>query len=256
APTVVPPKFGATVVPPRMAMGSMGPPKAIPPRRPATTAAEVLQEVNEKQETPGKEPQPRQPGGRGARPNRPSQKNRETGRSFERLADRLLTANEKLLTETAALQWQEAQNFELRSQMQEQEANFAQQLQLLTQQKEQLETANLQANAAHQQLLASLPELSQSGQYKQLYLNAEACRAELQGRLEKVTGDNLKQMQVMLDEKQKAAEERRAQLIKEHVRQLQGKEAELKAQRQELTALTEEVLQKDAEITALKKQQQ
>ena len=63
-------------------------------------------------------------------------------------------------------------------------------------------------------------------------------------------------MQVMLDEKQAAAEERRAQLVKEHVRQLQKKESEVKEQSREVTALREELLQKDETIKSLQTQAQ
>ena len=101
-----------------------------------------------------------------------------------------------------------------------------------------------------------MPELGHSGQYKQLFEQAEAARADLQKRLEKNTADHLRQMQVMLDEKQAAAEERRAQLVKEHVRQLKNKEAEFKEQSREVTALREELLQKDETIKSLQTQAQ
>ena len=149
-----------------------------------------------------------------------------------------------------------AEVVELQGRMAEMEMEQGQKVKLLTEQISQLEATNFQVATAHNQLLASLPNLGQSGQYKQLYEQAEASRAELQRRLEKNTADNLQQLQVMLEEKQAAAEERRAQLVKEHVRQLRDKEAEFKEQSREVTALREELLQKDTQIKALQTQAQ
>ena len=193
---------------------------------------------------------------RGARPDRPSQVNREAGRSWERMAERLSDLKAELATTTAALETTCAETVELKGKMAEMETEHGQRVKLLMEQISQLEAANLQVSAAHNQLLASLPELGHSGQYKQLFEQAEAARADLQKRLEKNTADHLRQMQVMLDEKQAAAEERRAQLVKEHVRQLQKKESEVKEQSREVTALREELLQKDETIKSLQTQAQ
>ena len=186
---------------------------------------------------------------RGARPDRPSQKAREAGRSWERMAEKLSDVKVELAMKSAEV-------VELQGRMAEMEMEQGQKVKLLTEQISQLEATNFQVATAHNQLLASLPNLGQSGQYKQLYEQAEASRAELQRRLEKNTADNLQQLQVMLEEKQAAAEERRAQLVKEHVRQLRDKEAEFKEQSREVTALREELLQKDTQIKSLQTQAQ
>ena len=182
---------------------------------------------------------------RGARPDRPSQRDREAGRSWERMAEKLSDVKVELAMKSV-------EAVELQGKMAEMEAEQGQKVKMLTEQISQLEAANFQVTAAHNQLLASLPNLGRSGEYKQLYEQSEASRAELQRRLEKNTTDNLQQLQVMLDEKQAAAEERRAQLV----RQLKNKEAEFKEQSREVTALREELLQKDAQIKALQTQAQ
>ena len=191
---------------------------------------------------------------RGARPDRPSQVNREAGRSWERMAERLSDLKAELATTTAALETTCAETVELKGKMAEMETEHGQKVKMLTEQISQLEAANFQVTAAHNQLLASLPDLGHSGQYKQLFEQAEAARAELQKRLEKNTADHLQQMQVMLEEKQAAAEERRAQLVKEHVRQLKTREAEIQDKGREVTALREELLQKEATIESLQTQ--
>ena len=270
---VVPAKTEATasnvkmVVPPRVGYvpKEMSPPP-VPPRRWAEAAKElraemnaVAKEVSAKQAAQLGADVPKSVGGpvkRGARPDRPSQVNREAGRSWERMAERLSDLKAELATTTAALENTVAETVELQGKMAEMEAEQGQKVKMLTEQISQLEAANFQVTAAHNQLLASLPELGHSGQYKQLFEQAEAARADLQKRLEKNTADHLRQMQVMLDEKQAAAEERRAQLVKEHVRQLQKKESEVKEQSREVTALREELLQKDAQIKALQTQAQ
>ena len=270
---VVPAKTEATasnvkmVVPPRVGYvpKEMSPPP-VPPRRWAEAAKElraemnaVAKEVSAKQAAQLGADVPKSVGGpvkRGARPDRPSQVNREAGRSWERMAERLSDLKAELATTAAALENTVAETVELKGKMAEMETEHGQRVKLLMEQISQLEAANLQVSAAHNQLLASLPELGHSGQYKQLFEQAEAARADLQKRLEKNTADHLRQMQVMLDEKQAAAEERRAQLVKEHVRQLRDKEAEFKEQSREVTALREELLQKDTQIKALQTQAQ
>ena len=270
---VVPAKTEATasnvkmVVPPRVGYvpKEMSPPP-VPPRRWAEAAKElraemnaVAKEVSAKQAAQLGADVPKSVGGpvkRGARPDRPSQVNREAGRSWERMAERLSDLKAELATTTAALENTVAETVELKGKMAEMETEHGQRVKLLMEQISQLEAANLQVSAAHNQLLASLPELGHSGQYKQLFEQAEAARADLQKRLEKNTADHLRQMQVMLDEKQAAAEERRAQLVKEHVRQLQKKESEVKEQSREVTALREELLQKDETIKSLQTQAQ
>ena len=144
------------------------------------------------------------------------------------MAERLSDLKAELATTTAALETTCAETVELKGKMAEMETEHGQKVKMLTEQISQLEAANFQVTAAHNQLLASLPGLGHSGQYKQLFEQAEAARAELQKRLEKNTADHLQQMQVMLEEKQAAAEERRAQLVKEHVRQLKTREAEIR----------------------------
>ena len=270
---VVPAKTEATasnvkmVVPPRVGYvpKEMSPPP-VPPRRWAEAAKElraemnaVAKEVSAKQAAQLGADVPKSVGGpvkRGARPDRPSQVNREAGRSWERMAERLSDLKAELATTAAALENTVAETVELKGKMAEMETEHGQRVKLLVEQISQLEAANLQVSAAHNQLLASLPELGHSGQYKQLFEQAEAARADLQKRLEKNTADHLRQMQVMLDEKQAAAEERRAQLVKEHVRQLQKKESEVKEQSREVTALREELLQKDETIKSLQTQAQ
>ena len=70
------PQMGSGAVAPKL--GSMGPPPA--PSR----AAELLEELSKKEPRPGDPaPKERGPDGRGARPNRPSQIRRETGRSWD-----------------------------------------------------------------------------------------------------------------------------------------------------------------------------
>ena len=98
------PKTGPTVVPPRKVgtapgPSDMPPPKTVPPAR--KTPGEILAEMNEKVQT--EEPKARGPDGRGARPERPSQQRRETGRSFERLAEKLSDKTEALATCQAEL---------------------------------------------------------------------------------------------------------------------------------------------------------
>ena len=270
---VVPAKTEATasnvkmVVRPRVGYvpKEMSPPP-VPPRRWAEAAKElraemnaVAKEVSAKQAAQLGADVPKSVGGpvkRGARPDRPSQVNREAGRSWERMAERLSDLKAELATTTAALENTVAETVELKGKMAEMETEHGQRVKLLMEQISQLKPANLQVSAAHNQLLASLPELGHSGQYKQLFEQAEAARADLQKRLEKNTADHLRQMQVMLDEKQAAAEERRAQLVKEHVRQLQKKESEVKEQSREVTALREELLQKDETIKSLQTQAQ
>ena len=170
------------------------------------------------------------------------------------MAERLSDLKAELATTTAALETTCAETVELKGKMAEMETEHGQKVKMLTEQISQLEAANFQVTAAHNQLLASLPDLGHSGQYKQLFEQAEAARAELQKRLEKNTADHLQQMQVMLEEKQAAAEERRAQLVKEHVRQLKTREAEIQDKGREVTALREELLQKEATIESLQTQ--
>ena len=251
--------MGRRVPPKRPA--EMGPPP-VPPRRWAEAARElkaemhaVAKEASAKQaaELGADVPKPG-PVKRGARPDRPSQVNREAGRSWERMAERLSDLKAELATTTAALETTCAETVELKGKMAEMETEHGQKVKMLTEQISQLEAANFQVTAAHNQLLASLPDLGHSGQYKQLFEQAEAARAELQKRLEKNTADHLQQMQVMLEEKQAAAEERRAQLVKEHVRQLKTREAEIQDKGREVTALREELLQKEATIESLQTQ--
>ena len=251
--------MGRRVLPKRPA--EMGPPP-VPPRRWAEAARElkaemhaVAKEASAKQaaELGADVPKPG-PVKRGAKPDRPSQVNREAGRSWERMAERLSDLKAELATTTAALETTCAETVELKGKMAEMETEHGQKVKMLTEQISQLEAANFQVTAAHNQLLASLPDLGHSGQYKQLFEQAEAARAELQKRLEKNTADHLQQMQVMLEEKQAAAEERRAQLVKEHVRQLKTREAEIQDKGREVTALREELLQKEATIESLQTQ--
>eukprot|EP00439_Symbiodinium_sp_Y106_P009510 s8325_g1.t1 len=169
---------------------------------------------------------------RGARPDRPSQRAREAGRSWERMAEKLSEVKVELAMKSV-------EAVELQGKMAEMEAEQGQKVKMLTEQISQLEAANFQVTAAHNQLLASLPNLGRSGEYKQLYEQSEgSARLDVSSDLF-FTTDNLQQLQVMLDEKQAAAEERRAQLVKEHVRQLKNKEAEFKEQSREVTALRE-----------------
>ena len=244
---------------PKMGSEAMRPPP-VPPRRWAEAAKELKAEMHAAAVVHGAEmhaaavargeAEPAAgPPKRGARPDRPSQKAREAGRSWERMAEKLSDVKVELAMKSAEV-------VELQGRMAEMEMEQGQKVKLLTEQISQLEAANFQVTTAHNQLLASLPNLGQSGQHKQLYEQAEASRAELQRRLEKNTADNLQQLQVMLEEKQAAAEERRAQLVKEHVRQLRDKEAEFKEQSREVTALREELLQKDTQIKSLQTQAQ
>ncbi|CAE7768627.1 unnamed protein product [Symbiodinium sp. CCMP2592] len=251
-PKTIPPRFAAAKPTGPKMNSEMGPPP-VPPRRWAEEGQKLKEEMNAaakeaSAKLAAQEPKAMmsaaEPVKRGSRPNRPSQVSREAGRSWERMAEKLSDVKVELATMTAALETTCTENAELKGKMAEMETDHGHKIKLLQDQISQLEAANFQVTTAHNQLLASLPNLGQSGQYKQLYEQAEAGRAELQRRLEKNTADNLQQMKVMLEEKQAAAEERRAQLVKEHVRQLTDKEKEIREQSREATALREELLQK------------
>lgn len=200
-----------------------------------TPAGRLLHEVSMKETTPPSTTRT----GRGARPNRPSQVRRETGRSFERMTDRLLQAQE---AELAA----KAENAELKSEL----ARRSTEVKELTQANDELKAANTQLQGWNQhwqqenaRMVASLPD---AGQWKMMYEAAERGRAELQASMQTMQKDRRESMVKMSEEIKSGEEARRRELTRDKVEQLKAKD-------RELTQLREELLQKEVELEAVAK---
>ena len=178
-----------------------------------------MQEVNKKEEE------------------RPCQKARETGRSFERLADRLLKAQE---AEFAA----KNEVAELKSELARRDTELAEVTQSNAELKKantQLDIRNRQWKEKHDSMVASLPD---AGQWKMMYEAAEKGRADLQASMRTMQTDNREAMAKMSEEI-KAREEARCRELNMH------KIEQLKAKDRELTNLREELLQKEAQLKAM-----
>jgi len=206
---------------------------AAPSTRPS--ASEVLEDVNQKEKSGGAT---RQPGGRGARPWRPSQQKRETSRSFERLADRLGELRESETRLKHDLGEARLKLDDLNNMIAARDAEIAQ----LQQTNAQLDSWNKEWQRQHQSLVASLPD---AGQWKMLYEGAEKSRAELQATMQTMQTDHRKQMDDMSEEIKAREASRRRELVNNQVEQLKAKD-------RELTQLKQEVLEKEVELEALK----
>ena len=203
---------------------------------PKTFPGQLLQEVNKKEEG-GTPPAARQLGGRGARPNRPCQKARETGRSFERLADRLLKAQEAEFSAKNEVA-------ELKSELARRDTELAEMTQLNAELKKantQLDIWNRQWKEKHDSMVASLPD---AGQWKMMYEVAEKGRADLQASMHTMQTDNREAMEKMSEEIKAREEARRRELNLHKIEQLKAKD-------RELTNLREELLQKEAQLKAM-----
>ena len=205
---------------------------------PQTFAGQLLKEVNEKtgEGGPGEE---RGPHGRGARPHRPAQIRRETGRSFERLAEKLSEKVEALATCQA----------ELNLCQHNLDAATAEQKRLATR-NEELEKANEHLSSQYQGMLQAMGPLLQSSadasQWKSAWYASEDTRRSLQTQLEEQSTKHAALMESMAREIKENAEERRASLIRTHVTAQKEKD-------NRITELTQELLQLREQMEAMEK---
>ncbi|CAE7949137.1 unnamed protein product [Symbiodinium sp. KB8] len=199
APVVVPrPKAPGVVVQPRPRRAAQfdakeDPLEKLTEQMPQTFAGQLLKEVNEKtgEGGPGEE---RGPHGRGARPHRPAQIRRETGRSFDRLAEKLSEKVEALATCQA----------ELNLCQHNLDAATAEQKRLATR-NEELEKANADLSSQYQGMLQAMGPLSQSSadasQWKSAWYASEDTRRSLQTQLEEQSTKHAALMESMAREK-------------------------------------------------------
>ena len=196
-----------------------------PPARPSP--AEALEEANQKDRSGG---DPRQPGGRGARPGRPSQRFRETSRSFERLAEQLGDLRESETRLKHELDDARYKVDDLNKLIATRDAEIAQ----LQQTNGQL----LAWNKEDQSVLTGLPD---AGQWKMLYETAEKSRADLQASMQTMCTDHRTQLENMAEEIKAREASRRRELVSNQVEQLRARD-------RELTQLKQEVLEKEAQL--------
>ncbi|CAE7484496.1 unnamed protein product [Symbiodinium sp. CCMP2592] len=194
----------------------MPPPKVPPARR--LTPGEVLDQMNEKVQT--SEPKARGPEGRGARPERPSQQRRETGRSFERLADKLNDKTEALATCQGEVNVCQLNMDDAVAKRQALETRYAE----LQQNYDNL-TLQHQATLQAMQPMVSSKQESQS--YHAAWCTAEEGRMKLQRQLEEQSSKHASQLETMMREVKENAEDRRAGLIRTHVQQLKEKDVRI-----------------------------
>ena len=195
----------------------------------AVIAQEVLAEVNEKDVTV-----PSSKSKRRARPERPSQIARVTGRSFERLAGQLADSR---VNET-----------ELKSQLANKVAELEvcqQQLAASTTRCAELEKNVTQLSDQHHATLASISTLQEAGQsavlWKNLFENTERARHELQELCHKQQKDFHERLQSQIADMNQISETRLKQVKEEHHKQLVAKCTEI-------AELKEELLQKDQQL--------
>ncbi|CAE7218054.1 unnamed protein product [Symbiodinium microadriaticum] len=159
--------------------------------QPQTLAGQLLAEVNKKTGQSGEE---RGPHGRGARPERPAQIRRETGRSFERLAEKLNEKVEALATCQA----------ELNLCQHNLDAATAEQKRLATR-NEELQKANDNLVSQYQGMLQAMGPLTQSSadasQWKSAWYASEETRRSLQTQLEEQSTKHAAVMESMAREK-------------------------------------------------------
>ena len=204
--------------------------------QPQTLAGQLLAEVNKKTGQSGEE---RGPHGRGARPERPAQIRRETGRSFERLAEKLNEKVEALATCQA----------ELNLCQHNLDAATAEQKRLATR-NEELQKANDNLVSQYQGMLQAMGPLTQSSadasQWKSAWYASEETRRSLQTQLEEQSTKHAAVMESMAREIKDNAEERRASLIRTHVTAQKEKD-------NRITELTQELLQMREQMEAMEK---
>ena len=201
------------------------------PKAATTAAGQLLQELNQKTQRPeDPEPAMRTPGGRGSRPGRPSQISRETGRSWERMTEKVVdltlqlsNAKHDLTTCQEKLQVQTEENKRLAGQV------------------SQLQEWNASWQAAHQQLVTSMPSASE---WKVAYEREAAEKIQLQKQVDA----NAQERATLVKEMKDASESRRNSLQRDHIHALKAKD-------RMMTELREEILQKEQLITALQKAQ-
>ena len=171
---------------------------------------------------------------RRARPERPSQIARVTGRSFERLAKQLADAR---VAET-----------ELTAQL----ANKVTELEVCQQQLAasscrcvELERNVTQLSDQHHAVLASISTLQEAGQsalqWKNMFENTERARLELQQLVHKQQTDFHERLQAQIADMDKISETRVKQIKEEHNKQLVAKCSEI-------ADLKAELLQKDQDL--------
>lgn len=245
APRAPSPGNVAPKTPPKM-MPMAAPP---PPKR-NTEAGRLLDELMTKTPREGEVPKERTPGGRGSRPQRPCQIRRETGRSFERLSERLTD----LAKSEAALQ---CKVFELQADMQaaSQEAQGKLDAMQADLQMAQTEANSLRGQVSdltrwnaewQRQYQTRLTNLPAEGEWKAYYEAAQKANGELQQKLESLQTAHTAETKLVLQEMKDAASSRHASLCRDHQREMREKD-------KLVTSLREEILQKDQIIEDLKK---
>ena len=195
----------------------------------AVIAQEVLAEVNEKDRT-----LPSTTSKRRARPERPSQIARVTGRSFERLAGQLADSR--------------VNEAELKSQLANKVLELEvcqQQLAASTTRCAELEKNVTQLSDQHHATLASISTLQEAGQsavlWKNLFENTERARHELQELCHKQQKDFHERLQSQIADMNQISETRLKQIKEEHHKQVIAKCSEI-------AGLKEELLQKDQQL--------
>ena len=195
----------------------------------AAIAQAVLAEVNEKDVTV-----PSSTSKRRARPERPSQIARMTGRSFERLAKQLADARVAETELTA----------QLANKVTELEV-CQQQLAVSSSRCVELEKNVTHLSDQHHAVLASISTLQEAGQsalqWKNMFENTERARLELQQLVHKQQKDFHERLQAQIADMNQISETRVKQIKEEHNKQLIAKCSEI-------AELKEELLQKDHDL--------